>query len=124
MKPTWGIGIVVAVLLSFGLYFLGVIGTVPLALASVFLLSGLWTIVSGFLIAAQKDRTYYGSWGVFLACLSLFAFVRLSYAVGITLLAIVGIIVVVVFSGKKEKMVAATSPPPAKTGGSPAANFT
>ncbi len=113
MKPTWGIGIVVAVLLSFALYFLGVIGTIWLALGLVFVLSGLWTVVSGFLIAAAKDRTYYGSWGVFLACLSLFAFTRLTYAIGVTLLAVVGIILVVLFSGRKEKTVAPAVAPAA-----------
>lgn len=120
MKTTWGIGILVAVLLSFGLYFLGVVGTVPLALGSIFLLSGLWTLVSGFFIASPKDRTYYGSWGVFLACLSLFAVVSVAYAVGATMLAIVGIIVVVLFQGRGQK----TPPTPAsaqQAGGSPVA---
>ncbi len=111
----------VAVLLSFALYFLKVVSTVSLALGLVFLLSGIWTVLSGFMIAGPRDRTYYGSWGVFLACISLFAVVQLTYAVGITLLAMVGIIVVVLFRGKSQTVAATSSPlPPSE--GKPAAS--
>lgn len=122
MKPTWGIGIIIAILLSFALLLLGVIATLSLALALIFLISGLWTIISGFMIAEVKDRTYYGAWGVFLACLSLFAVVKLTYAIGVTLLAIVGIIVVVLFSGRRQQVVTAASHPQQPAAGTPAAS--
>lgn len=123
MKPGWGVGVIVAVLLSAAFLLLGIVdlrGTVSLIL----LLSGLWTVVVAFTIVERKDRTYYSSWGVVIAALSLSYFIELRYAIAVILLAIVALIVINVYIGKTPKLYkAATNPTPA-AGETPAAKPT
>ncbi len=74
MKPSWGVGTTIAVLLSIVVYLVGIVdlrGMVSLAL----LLCGLWTLVAAFTIVEQKDRNYYSGWGIVIAALSLFEFI-------------------------------------------------
>jgi hypothetical protein len=116
MKPGWGVGMLVAVLLSIAIGLLGSIsiqGTVSLLLA----LTGLWTIVAAFLIVDRKDRSYYSGWGVVIAALSLSYLVQFQYELALILLAIVALIVINVYIGKTPKIYeAATNPAP---GGGP-----
>ena len=130
MKVGWGIGVVIAVLASLAAFFFGLFGTLysPSALyllaASMLSLSGIWTVLSGFLVVEAKDRTYYSVWGVVMFCLSLFAFLPPAYAAGILIVAIIVLILLVIYEGSSQKLVAAGTNPRAPPGGSPAAGFT
>lgn len=120
MKLSWGVGVTVAILLSFALGLLGILnirGTV----SSILLLSGLWTVAAAFVVIEQKDRIYYSAWGIIIAALSLSYYIELRYSLAIILLAIVAMIVVRVYMGRTPKLYeAATNPTPAG-GGKPAA---
>jgi hypothetical protein len=116
----WGVGIIVAILLSVAVYSFGLVGpnyTISLGL----LLVGLWTIVCALFLVEQKDRWYYSGWGVVLAFLSLFAFLPTGYTIGLVLIAIVVLILLYVYVGGSGRMIAAARAPPAPAGGTPAA---
>jgi hypothetical protein len=116
----WGVGIVVAILLSAAAYSFGLVGpdyTVSLAL----LLVGLWTIVCALFLVGPKDKWYYSGWGVVLAFLSLFAYLPAGYTIGIVLIAIVALILLYVYVGQSSKMITAARTPPTPAGGTPAA---
>ncbi|HEV2137431.1 MAG TPA: hypothetical protein VGR53_01160 [Nitrososphaerales archaeon] len=121
MKPGWGIGTVIAIILSVAVYLLGVVdlrGLVSLIL----LLCGLWTVVSAFVIVDRKDRSYYSGWGVVIAVLSLFYIApSLNYTIALVLLAIVALIIINVYIGKAPKMFEAATNSPAPVGDTPAA---
>ncbi|GEM_PF-788315 len=116
----WGVGIVVAILLSAAAYSFGLVGP-DRAISLGLLLVGLWTIVTGLFLVDQKDRWYYSGWGVVLAFLSLFAFLPAGYTIGLVLIAIVALILLYVYVGGSGKMIAAARTPPAPAGGTPAA---
>jgi hypothetical protein len=120
LKPGWGVGVIVAILLSVAVYLLGVVnlgGMVSVLL----LLSGLWTLVAAFVIVERKDRSYYSGWGVVIAALSLFDFIPLNYTIALVLLAIVALIIINVYVGKAPKMFTAATNPPSPAGETPAA---
>ena len=116
----WGVGIIVAILLSAAAYSFGLLGfdhTISLGL----LLVGLWTIVCALFLVERKDMWYYSGWGVVLAFLSLFAFLPAGYTIGLVLIAIVALILLYVYLGGSSRMVTAARAPPAPAGGTPAA---
>jgi hypothetical protein len=120
MKPSWGIGIVVAVLLSVAVALLGLVnlqGTVSLIL----LLVGLWTILAAFFIEERKDRNFFVGWGIIITGLSLSYVLPLQYALALILIAIVGLILVTVYFGKAPRVYAAATTRPSPGGGTPAA---
>ena len=120
MKPGWGVGTIVAVLLSVAVYLLGIVNFTGM-ISMVLLLCGLWTVVTALTLVEVKDRSYYLGWGVVIAALSLFNFIPLNYTIALILLAIVALIIINVYIGKTPKMYeAATNPTPAG-GGTPAA---
>lgn len=120
MKLSWGVGVLVAVLLSLALGLLGILNIRGMV-SSILLLSGLWTLVAAFVVVEQKDKSYYSVWGVIIAALSLSYFIELRFTLAILLLAIVAMIVVRVYMGRAPKIYeAATNPTPAG-GGKPAA---
>ena len=120
MKPGWGVGTIVAVLLSVAVWLLGVINLAGMV-SMVLLLCGLWTLVAAFTIVEVKDRSYYMGWGVVIAALSLFDFIPFNYTIALVLMAIVVLILVNVYLGKAPKMYNAASTPPPGGGGTPAA---
>ncbi len=121
MKPGWGIGTIVAILLSFALYLFGVLPDWGWLLSCILLLCGLWTVVAAFAVVESKDRTYYLGWGAVIAVLSLFRVVSLAYTIALILMAIVVLIIINVYLGRTPKMYnAATTAPP--KGGTPAAS--
>ena len=120
MKPGWGVGIIVAVLVSFAVYLVGIINLAGMV-SMLLLLSGLWTLVAAFAIVEQKDRSYYLGWGVVIAALSLFDFIPFNDTIALILGAIVVLIIVNVYLGKAPKMYNAATTPPAGGGGTPAA---
>ena len=122
-KPGWGVGVIAAILLSAAVYLLNIV-TLQGMVSLILLLTGLWTILSAFVIVERKDRNYYSGWGVVIAALSLSYVIQFQYALALILLAIVALIVINVYIGKTPKLYeAATSPPPAG-GGRPAAKPT
>jgi hypothetical protein len=120
LKAGWGVGIIIAVLLAVVVYLVGIVdlrGLVSLVL----LLTGLWTLVSAFVIVERKDRSYYSGWGVVIAALSLTYVTSLNYTIALVLLAIVALIIINVYSRKAPKMFTAAANSPASSGGTPAA---
>jgi hypothetical protein len=122
MKVGFEIGAIIGVLLSIVAYLVELVdlkGT----LALMFLLVGLWTLVSAFTIIDPKDRYYYTSWGVVIAFLALFDFIPFNYVVALIIVAVVAIIVINIYIGRAPNpkvLTAATTPPPS-AGESPAA---
>lgn len=122
MKVSWGVGEIVAILLSL-IYYLFLLPEPKYALSLFLLLSGLWTLVAGLVLVERKDRTYYSSWGVVVAVLSSFAFLQPNYALGLVLVAIVALILLTAFNYRSGKMyTAATQSSPSTAGDSPAAS--
>ncbi len=120
MKPGWGVGTVIAIVLSISVYLLGIVDLRGLVFL-ILLLSGLWTLVSAFAIVERKDRSYYSGWGIVIAALSLFDFIPLNYTIALVLLAIIALIIINVYIGKAPKMFTTATSSPAPAGGTPAA---
>lgn len=121
MKPGWGVGAVVAVLLSLAAYLFNItdaLRTVSLML----LLAGLWTITTALALVEPKDRNFYAGWGIVVAFLSLFAYIPLNYTFGLIVLAVVALIVLSVFVGRTPRVIAQTTSRPQPAGETPAAN--
>jgi len=121
LKPGWGVGFIVAILIPIAIYLLNIVnfsGMVSMML----LLIGLWTIISAFAIVERKDRSYYSGWGVVIAVLSLFYFLpSLNYTIALVILAIVALIIINVYIGKAPKMFEAATIHTAPAGETPAA---
>ena len=121
MRLGWGMGEIVVILLSFVSYLFGLTnGTYTLSLF--FLLSGVWTLITGLFFVDRKDRTYYSSWGVIVAVLATFAFIPANYALGLVLIAIIALIILTAYTYRTGVFTAATSGSGAQTGETPAAN--
>ena len=121
MKPGWGVGMVVAVLVSVAVWLLNIVvflGMISLAL----LLCGLWTIVSSFVVVEARDRMYYASWGVVITALSVFYYIPFNYTIALILLAIVALIIINVYIGRAPKLYEAANNPTPAGGGTPAAS--
>jgi len=122
VKVSWGVGEIVAILLSL-ISYLFTLTNLEDTLSLFLLLSGLWTIVAGLAIVEKRDRTYYASWGVVVAVLSTFAFIPLNYALGLVLVAIVALILLTAFNYRSGKMyTAANQSSPTSAGETPAAS--
>jgi hypothetical protein len=120
LKPGWGVGVIVAVLLSLALGLLGSL-SIQATISLLLLLAGLWTIVSAFLLVEKKDRSYYSAWGVVIAALSLAYLIPIQYELALILLAIVALIIINVYIGKTPKMYQAATNPSPPAGPTPAA---
>ena len=121
MKPGWGIGTIVAILLSVALYLLAVVSLEGMV-ALLLLLCGVWTIIAAFTVVDRKDRSFYSGWGVVVAILSLFYITpSLNYTIALVLLAVIALIIINVYIGKAPKIYTAGANPPAPAGDTPAA---
>ncbi len=120
MRLGWGIGTIVAILVSAAVYSFGLVD-VKDTVSLVLLLEGLWTIVCAVVVVDRKDGWYYAGWGVVLAFLSSFAFLPAGYTIGLVLISIVMLILLYVYMGGRSKILAATKVTPASAGESPAA---
>jgi hypothetical protein len=121
LKPGWGVGTLVAILLSLAVWLLNIVpflGMVSLAL----FLCGLWTVVSAFVVVETRDRMYYAAWGVVIAALGLFYYIPANYTIALILLAIVALIIINVYVGKAPKLYEAAHNPTPAGGGTPAAS--
>jgi len=127
MKPSYWLGVGIAVLLSLAVYFFGFFGSfttlqaVEYMFSTMFLLTGLWTLVSAFAIVEAKDRTFFSLWGIVFACVSLFAYVPANFAIGILLIALIVLILLVYFTGRSQKEFTTATRPPRPAGDLPAA---
>ena len=102
MKPTFGIGVLVALLIPAAVALLGLLnlqGAASMAL----LLTGAWTIVAAFAIVASGERAFYAGWGIIITGLSLSYFVPIADALALILIAIVGLIVVTTYLARGPK---------------------
>ena len=120
MKPGWGIGTIVAVLVSVAIGLFGSLS--PQATISLLLLlAGLWTIFAALFMVDRKDRSYYSAWGVVIAALSLAYLIPLQYELALILLAIVALIIINVYIGRTPKLYEAATNPSPPAGPTPAA---
>jgi len=120
VKSGWGVGIVVAVLLSVAVWLVNIVNFAGMV-SMILLLSGLWTLVAAFMIVELKDRSYYMGWGIVVAALSLFDFIPFNYTIALILMAIVVLILINVYLGRAPRMYEAATTPAAGGGGTPAA---
>lgn len=120
MRPGWGIGAVVAVLLAIAVGLLFSF-SVQAIISMLLLLVGLWTVVAAFAVVDRKDRSYYSAWGVVIAALSLSYLVPIQYELALILLAVVALIVINIYIGKTPKMYEAATNPSPPAGDTPAA---
>jgi hypothetical protein len=116
VKVSWGVGEIVAVLLSL-IYYLFLLPDPKYAFSLFLLLSGLWTLTAGLVLVDKKDRAYYGSWGVVVAVLASFAFLPWNYALGLVLVAMVVLILLTAFNYRSGKLYTATTQPSTSTAG-------
>lgn len=123
MKPSWGVGVVVAILISIAVGLLGEEG-IQWTLSVILLLVGVWTIVSAFAFVEAKDKNYYAGWGIIISGLSLTYIIPLQDAIALILLAMVVLILVTVYSGRRPKAIMAATNRPAPAGETPAATAT
>ena len=119
-RLSWGVGVIVAILLSVAVLSFGLVNLSHAASLGLFLV-GLWTIASAFFLVERKDRWYYSGWGVVLAFLSTFAYLPAGYAIGLVLVAIVALILLYVYLGGTSKMLTAARAPTTPAGETPAA---
>jgi hypothetical protein len=92
----WGIGVIIAVLISLALFLFNVLNTIN-AVAAMLLLNGLWFIVFGVAFSAQRERMYFVGWGLAVAVLSTFAFEPWQYALGLEVIAVLAVVLATVF---------------------------
>ena len=102
MKPSLGIGIILATLVSFVVFLFGLVDYAWLG-ALLLLLNGLWIAVYGVVEAARRDKLYYAGWGLIMAGLATFVALPLAYTAGVVIVLIIAVIGVrlVVGSGSK-----------------------
>ena len=120
MKPGWGIGAIIAVLLATAIGLLGSLSP-QMTLSLLLLLLGLWTVVAAFTVIDRKDRSYYSAWGVVIGVLSLAYLIPIQYELGLILLAIVVLIIISIYIGKTPKVYEAATSPSPPAGPTPAA---
>jgi len=93
LRLAYGEGVLVAILAPFIVLLFGKI-TVLQTFFAVFLLLGLWTLVSAFLLMAVKDRIFYITWGLILSGISSAFIIHIQYAVAFILIAILAALVI------------------------------
>ncbi|MGA2874762.1 MAG: hypothetical protein ABSE82_04390 [Nitrososphaerales archaeon] len=101
MRMAYGEGVVVAILLPFVLFLLGVVSlSVTLFLCLIFF--GVWTLISAFLLARKVERNFFLTWGLIISCASTIFVIQLSYAIALILIAIIASVFIYV-SARKTK---------------------
>ena len=102
MKPSLGIGIIIATLVSLVVFLFGFVDYAWLA-ALLLLLNGLWIVVYGVVEAERRDKLYYTGWGLIMAGLSTFVVLPLAYTFGVILVLIIAVIGVRLVTGSSSK---------------------
>jgi len=112
MRGGWGVGVLVAILLPIALALFGIL-TLALTAAAVVLLIGVWTFVSAFAFAEQRDRLYMVGWGVILALFSAIFVIKPQYALGLVVLGMVSMVVIYAAGKPRSRMPRAGAQPSA-----------
>ncbi len=99
MRLAYGEGIIVAILAPLVVLLFGKI-TVLQTFFAVFLLVGLWTLVSAFLLMALRVRMYYVAWGLILSSVSSAFIIHIQYAIALILIAIIAALLINVVTRK------------------------
>jgi hypothetical protein len=102
LKPSLGIGIILATLVSLVVYLFGLVNYSWLA-ALLLLLNGLWIIVYGAVEAERRDKLYYGGWGLVMAGLSTFVVLPLAYTLGVVIVLVIAVIGVRLVTASSSK---------------------
>jgi hypothetical protein len=105
MKPSLGIGIIIATLVSLVLYLFGFITAYTSLAACLLLLNGLWILVYGAVEAERGDKLYYAGWGLIMVGLSTFVVLPLQYTLGVTIVLVLAVIGVRLATGTPGKAV-------------------
>lgn len=92
----WGIGVIIAVLISLALILFGVVSTIS-GIAVMFALNGLWFVVFGIAFTAARDRLYFIGWGLVVAVLSTFDFLPWQYALGLEVIVVLVVVLLSIF---------------------------
>jgi hypothetical protein len=101
MRLAYGEGVIIAVLAPLVVLLIGKI-TVLQSLFAIFALMGLWTLVSAFILMAEKERMYYLAWGLILASFSSAFIAPLQYAAALILVAIIAALLINVATRKNS----------------------
>lgn len=91
MKPSLGIGIILATLVSLVVFLFGFANYAWLG-ALLLLLNGLWIAAYGVIQAERRDRLYYAGWGLIMAGLASFVVLPLTYTVGVVIILVIAVI--------------------------------
>jgi hypothetical protein len=102
VKPSLGIGVILATLISLVLFLFGITNYVWLAV-TLLLFNGIWIAVYGLVEAETRDKLFYGAWGLIMAGLSSFAVLPLTYTLGLTLVLIMVVIGVRLVGGSAKQ---------------------
>lgn len=102
MKPSLGIGVLLATLVSLVVFLFGLVNYAWLG-ALLLLLNGLWIVVYGVVEAGSRDRLYYAGWGLIMAGLATFVILPLTYTLGVVIVLIIAVIGVRLVAGSGSK---------------------
>jgi len=102
LKPSFGIGIILATLVSLVVFLFGLVNYAWLA-ALLLLLNGLWILVYGAIEAERRDKLYYAGWGLIMAGLSTFVVLPPAYTLGVVLVLIIAVIGVRLVTASSSK---------------------
>ena len=91
MKPSLGIGSILATLVSLVLFLFGLVDYAWLG-AALLLLNGLWILMYGVVEADSRNKLYYSGWGLVMAGLSTFVVLPLAYTLGLVIVLVVAVI--------------------------------
>jgi hypothetical protein len=91
LKPSLGAGVIIAVIAPFVVYFLK-LQTLTLTFFEIFLLVGIWIIVSAALL--PQERAMYLIIGIFLALISAAFIIPLTYAIALILVGVIAAVIV------------------------------
>ena len=105
MRLAYGEGVIIAILAPLVVLLIGKI-TVLQTFFAIFALLGLWTLVSAFILMAEKDRMVYIAWGLILGSFSSAFIAPLQYAVALILVAIIAALLINVASRKNPQKTA------------------
>jgi hypothetical protein len=104
LKPSLGIGVIIATLVSLVLFLFGVVGYARLG-ALLLLLNGLWILAYGLVQAEKRDRLYYAGWGLIMAGLSTFVVLPPTYTLGVTLALVIVVVAARLIGGPGRQTV-------------------
>lgn len=102
MKPSLGIGALLATLVSLVVFLFGYVNYAWLG-ALLLLLNGLWIAIYGVVEAQSRDRLYYAGWGLIMVGLATFVVLPLTYTVGVVIVLVIAVIGVRLVTGSGSK---------------------